>query len=177
MLMSMVGAKALAIVNIDGIYYFFSGTNAIVTHSDLNFYYKYTGSVVIPETVTYNGTTYSVTRIGDEAFKYSSELTSVAIPNSVTSIGKDAFYDLYGLSRVNISDLSAWCIIEFESSSSNPLRYADLYLNEEEVKDLIIPNSVTSISSYAFYGCYSLTSVTIPNSVTSIGSYAFAYCI
>ncbi len=119
----------------------------------------------------------SVTSIGDKAFGFCSGLTSVTIGNGVTSIGTDAFYECSGLTSVNISDIAAWCNIDFAGSESNPLSYAHhLYLNGEEVKDLVIPNSVTSIGNYAFRGCSGLTSVTIPNSVTSIGSYAFSYC-
>ena len=119
----------------------------------------------------------SVTSIGDWAFQYCSGLTSVTIGNSVTSIGEDAFYECSGLTSVHISDISAWCNIEFSNTISNPLLYAyHLYLNGEEVKDLVIPNSVTSIGDYAFCSCLGLTSVTIPNSVTSIGNSAFSSC-
>ena len=120
----------------------------------------------------------SVTSIGEAAFYKCSSLTSVTIPNSVTSIGGSAFKECSSLTSVNITDLAAWCKISFGSSiNTNPLYYAhNLYLNGELVKDLVIPNSVTSIGDYAFSGCSSLTSVTIPNNVTSIGKSAFAYC-
>ena len=92
----------------------------------------------------------SVTEIGNYVFAGCSGLTSVEIPNSVTSIGEDAFYDCTGLTKVEISDLEAWCKINFPSSA-NPLYYAKhLYLNGEEVKDLVIPASVTSIGNRAF---------------------------
>ena len=160
----------------------------------------YSGEVVIPESVKYYGTAYSVTSIGESAFYYCSfltsvtipnsvtsivesafykcsRLTSVTIPNSVTSIGDRAFYDCSFLTSVYISDIAAWCKIDFENDDSNPLSYAHhLYLNGEEVKDLVIPNSVTSIGNYAFYYCKFLTSVTIGNSVTSIGYCAFEDC-
>ena len=119
----------------------------------------------------------SVTSIESGAFYNCSGLTSVTIGNSVTSIGYDAFYNCNKLEIVNISDIKSWCEIDFEYVYSNPLYYAHhLYLNGEEINDLIIPNSVTRIGVAAFKDCYGLISVTIPNSVTSIGSNAFYNC-
>ena len=120
----------------------------------------------------------SVTGFGDDAFFGCSGLTSVTIGSSVTSIGINAFYDCSGLKKVVVSDIAAWCGIKFGDANANPLLYAKhLYSDKNtEIKDLVIPNGVTSIGDYAFQCCSGLTSATIPNSVTIIGYVAFAGC-
>jgi len=252
----------------DGIYYDIVDGHAVVTNNGQD--NSYSGDVIIPETVTHDGTTYPVTAIGDYAFKGSTglihvtipegitsigycafwecmgltsvtipesvasigdyafascyslrelvfnavncedfgwpspflysgiasitigdnvkripdyfaceleSLTTVSIGKSVTSIGAAAFEECLGLTSVHITDLAAWCTISYFSWTSNPLYYARrLFLNGEEIKDLVIPSSVTSISSFAFLSCSHLTTVTIPNTVTSIGDYAFEDC-
>ena len=184
---------------VDGIYYWVGEDNTVsVKFGEV----KYSGDVVIPESVEYGGKTYSVTFISNGAFYKCGSLTSVNIPKSVTaigemvfalcenltsvtigngimSIGERAFDYCPNLSSVHITDLEAWCRIQFyDKYSSNPLINAHhLFLNGEEIKALEIPNTVISINDYAFRGCSGLTSVTIPNSVISIGAYAFRDCI
>ena len=105
----------------------------------------------------------SVTSIGDDAFNYCEFLTSVTIPDSVTSIGEGAFEDCTSLTSVTIPDsVTSIGSSAFEDCTS--------------LTSVTIPDSVTSIGDYAFDGCTSLTSVTIPDSVTSIGELAFGSC-
>ena len=140
----------------------------------------YQGYIVIPEEVTYENITRKVTSIGSKAFRsyYGYEsLTSITIPNSVKRIVEGAFDYCNNLTSVHITDITAWCNITFSSTTSNPLYYAHhLFLNGQEVKDLVIPNSATRIGSCTFADCSSLISVTIPNSVTTIGEEAFSGC-
>jgi hypothetical protein len=119
----------------------------------------------------------SVSEIGDYTFSYCTGLTEVTIPNSVSEIGKYAFSGCTNLKKVNISDLTSWCKISFANYKANPIYYAThLFINDNEITDIEIPETVTTISVYAFDGFTNLKSVTIPNSVTSIGNYAFYGC-
>ena len=168
----------------------YDGVTYSVTSIGVYAFYNHSGltSITIPNSVTSIGNEAfrycsgltsitipnSVTSIGDKAFDFCSGLTSVTIPNSVTTIGNEAFQNCVSLTAVHITDLAAWCNISFGQSSISHLYH--LYLNGEEVKDLVIPNSVTSIGASAFHCCSGLTSLTISNSVTSIGSSAFASC-
>ena len=116
----------------------------------------------------------NVTAIGGYAFGNCSGLTSVTIPNSVTSIGSDAFSGCSGLSSIRVASGNT-----VYDSRDNCNAIIKTQKNELVVgcKNTIIPNSVTSIGRYAFWGCSDLLSVAIPNSVTYISDYAFADCI
>lgn len=133
------------------------------------FSYSNITSVIIPE---------GVTAIGEYAFDCCTSLVSVTIPSSVNSSDLYAFRNCESLTGVYITDIAAWCEIDFHfyDSLSNPLYYAkNLYLDHELVTDLVIPDSVTSINRSAFQ-CCNITSVIIPGGVTSIGIEAFKNC-
>lgn len=116
----------------------------------------------------------SVISIDGDAFADCSNLTSIVIGCGVTSIGIWEFDRCTKLNRVTISDPDAWLHISFAGERANPLHYAHaLYVGDDLLTDLVIPNTVTDISQYAFDGCTSITSVYIPQSVKSIGQYAF----
>ena len=157
---------------------------------------EYTGDVTVPSTVAYNGNTYSVTRIGNEAFRSCSGLTSIEIPGSVTSIGGSAFLGCSGLTSIEIpGSVTSIGVGAFSSCYG--------------LTSIEIPGSVTSIGNGAFFGCSGLTSIVvaeentvydsrnncnaiietatntliqgckntiIPGSVTSIGNGAFYLC-
>ncbi len=136
-----------------------------VTYRDTN-YNSYSGNVVIPETVTYNGTMYKVIAIGIRAFYECSDLTQVTIPNSVVEIDDQAFY--------NCSSLTGTLTIP--NGVTEIGNYA-FYRCSGLTGELIIPNGVTEIGSYSFYNCRGLTGeLIIPNGVTEIDEYAFYYC-
>ncbi|MBO5865889.1 MAG: leucine-rich repeat domain-containing protein, partial [Bacteroidaceae bacterium] len=160
LLLCCVGTATAHQFEVDGIYYniLSSANNAVeVTYKgdySSSYSYEYTGSVVIPESVTYNGRTYSVTSIGDGTFCNCNGLTSITIPNSVTSIGSSAFSGCSGLTSVEIPN-SVTSIGNYTFHGCTGLT------------SITIPDSVTSIGESAFYYCTKLTSITIPNSVTS----------
>jgi hypothetical protein len=107
-----------------------------------------TGALTIPATVTYNDTTYLVTKIGNHAFDYCSGLTSITIPNTVASIGENAFGECSGLTSVTIPN-SVTRISNYAFSGCNGLT------------SITIPNSVTAIGVEAFRSCTGLTSITV----------------
>jgi hypothetical protein len=169
MLLSMLAFDLSAYdFEMDGIYYNYkngsSGSSVSVTYKRVDYYdyggsyyiSDYTGNVIIPESVTYNGKSYSVTSIDEYAFEDCTGLTSVTIPNSVTSIGNDAFEGCTGLTSVTIPN-SVSFIGSFAFYECNSLT------------TITIPNSVTYIDYGAFEGCKNISQVIVP--VTDFGDF------
>lgn len=150
---------------INGIFYNFSGTEAEVTSIEpkgkTNTYF---GAVRIPQSVTHEGTIYTVTSIGDKAFGMCSKMTSISIPKTVTRIGDYAFTSCTGITSISIPN-SVTSVGNFAFSGCAGLT------------NITIPKSVTSIGDNAFAGCSELGSVTISEGVTSIGKEAFFGCL
>ncbi len=162
----------------DGIIYVIKNDKAVVT--------RYTGikkNVIIPSVVELNLKEYTVASIGEYSFRRSSNLISIEIPNSVTSIGVDAFVNCSWLVNVYYNGtIEDWCNITFSNVYSNPMYPAKhFYMLDEngeyyEVINIVIPDTITSIDNYQFSHFDNLESIEIPNSVTSIGDYAFYGC-
>lgn len=189
-IMTLSSLSALAYdAEIDGIYYNFSGDEAIVT-----FLYRnssdnvnaYSGAVVIPKTVKYGGKTYNVTSIGYRAFCECANLTSVSIGNNVTNISNEAFGRCSGMTSItipgNVASIGDYAFYACRNLTSVTIDNGvtsignEAFIDCEGLTSISIPNSMGNIGYYAFRNCSSLTSVTIPESITSIGNGVFSGC-
>lgn len=128
--------------------------------------------VVIPEGIEYFGS----------IFNGCTSLEKITLPSTLTRIAGNPFKDCTTLKEVHISDLKAWCNMDFTdngrlSSDNCPFfTRATLYVNGKQVTDLVIPEGVTEIKPGAFNGASGIKSVSIPASVKKIGTFAFAGC-
>lgn len=167
----LLSLKASAKTTEDGVFEYEmndSDESVRITHCDETA----AGEVVVPETVGW----VKVTRIDSDAFKNCTEITSIVIPESVTAIGAGHFSGCSSLANIKVSEdnknYSSIDGVLFNKDGSRLL----VYPKGNKRSKYIVPVSATSIDSYAFYDCTSLTEITIPDSVTSIGSYAFSGC-
>ncbi len=198
MLMSIVVTTASAHdAEVDGIYYNLntSSQTATVTYKGSSWQEnEYSDGVVIPTSFTYKSVIYTVTSIGAFAFYACRDLTSITIPNSVTSIGEFAFnccslssitipnsITSIGNSAFELNDLSSIKVEEGNSyydSRDNCNAIIETVSNRliQGCCNTTIPNSVTCIGDGAFSNCHNLTTITIPNGVTSIENSAFLNC-
>ena len=166
MLLPMAGSAHDAII--DGIYYLFDqkAMTATVTYDHFQLF-KYSGEVVIPETVAYEGKSYCVAAIGNQAFYNNKELYSVIIPNSVISIGFQAFYGCSELCAINISDsvkdisMEAFESTRWYNSQPDGLVYAGKvaykFKGTMQATDIVLKEGTTGIAGNANDSQYSET--------------------
>lgn len=146
---------------VDGIYYQWTSDNSVsVTYKDEE-YNSYSGDIVIPQSLAFEGKTYQVTEIGENAFRFCDNLTSVSIPNSVTRIGDCAFQECSSLSYISIPN-------SVEVIGNHAFDYAGL-------TDVNLGNSIKTIGGNAFTGCQ-FSSLILPEGLLSIGENAFSEC-
>ena len=154
------GCKALTGIDIPG---------SVKTIGDYAFYNARLNEITLNE---------GLETIGEKCFSASGYriVKPIYIPSTLTWVGEDAFSNL-NCEYVNISDLAAWCNIDFANENSNPLsQCGSLRLNNEEVKELIIPEGVIAVKQYAFYNCESANTLILPNSLTQLANNAFMNC-
>ena len=182
--------------NIKNTYYLMAFAKSLYVLNEKQEYEEVT-EIVLPEGVTSNeyGAFYGYdnvtsitipegeTSIGVDAFGYSSSLISIIIPASVTSIGDSAFSNCENLEKVYYQGtLKQWCNITFGNYLSNPMYYAkSIYMLDEnneykEVTEIILPEGMTVVNDYTFYGFENVTSITIPESMMVFNEHAIFYC-
>ncbi len=141
---------------------------------------KQCGSNVLDEIVITSGTKIDGVYSSWEGGVFPSSITKITIPDSVTSIGKRAFYGCKNIEEVHVESLESWCALGLGFNYNNPLAVssdAKLYIGGEVPRgNYIIPDGITTIPMYTFRNCTELTSVTIPDGVTIIDCYAFSGC-
>ena len=170
-------------IRINGIYYLFDSSTLTAAVASPCHENGYSGAVIIPSTVTYQGKTYDVTKILFTAFYYNNNLKSVTIPNSVVEVGGLAFSNCPNLTSVNfpnsITEINyTYPYVDNCPSLTSPIynQHFFMYLPTSYSGAYTIPDGIEIINCSAFCGCTSLTSIEIPNSVTSIGWSAFKNC-
>ena len=166
MVSTKVSASDFTVINSDGVtisYKITSNSSVSVTYPEYDYSWLiYSGDIIIPESVEYKGKTYSVTSIGNYAFK-EDKITSVKIPNSVTNIGEEAFMNCYSLISIEIPE-GVTSIGERAFYGCNKL------------SSIRLPKNLTEIERGTFYNCSSLSSINMPKSITYIGTSAFYNC-
>ena len=199
----LLGANAAMAhdVEVDGIFYdlyYFKKVAYVTYKGDFydSFENEYTGTVVIPESITVDGVDYSVTSLGARCFDRCSGLTAITIPKSVTKLENNCFYRCSGLTAITIpksvTKLGNNCFTACSGLESIVVESGNtVYDSREDCNAIIetatntmitgcrntkIPNSVTSLGDYCFFYCTGLTSIAIPNSVTSLGDRCFSGC-
>ena len=182
-LLSMAGAKSFAqSFVVGGINYNVTSGNEVEVAP---YNRRYSGDIVIPETVNYDGTVFSVTAIGNEAFSKCYGLTSIVIPNTVKRIGRYAFYrtEIKSVTIGNsVTNIEYMAFRECDNLTSVTIPNSVTTIDNEAFEScdrlvsVVFGNNVATIGTAAFNGCSALTSITIPKSVATIGGTAFGGC-
>ena len=147
-------------------------------------------SVTIPSTVRMVGTrafancdgllTVTIATEGSlaqEAFLNCKNLETVNFTRCPATFQERIFLGCNSLSKINVSDLGAWCEASYTTFAASPLLYGkNLYVNNELVTELVIPEGTETVSDNAFYGCESITSIKLPSTLTKVGTKAFSQC-
>ncbi len=157
---------------VDGIYYDITSSSEPLTVEvtyETTSYNSYSGEVVIPNSVVYEGKSYDVTSIGDEAFYDCTSLSSITLPEGLTSIGESAFYGCTNLKFNQFENA------KYLGSENNPYLYL-FQANSTGVSSCTVNNRCKLIGDYAFHDRTSLTSITLPEGLTSIGGATFSGC-
>lgn len=136
---------------------------------------EFKGELIIPSSITYQGTPYTITSIREDDYKEYINITSIKVPYSVTSIGKCTFLNYSSLLSINV-DANNKHYSSIDGVLYNKTKTDLISCPLGKKGDIVIPNSVTSIGDCAFAFCIGLTAITIPDCVTSIGYMAFDYC-
>ena len=119
----------------------------------------------------------TITEVGRNAFSGWNG-TKITLPSTITKIGDDAFKECYALTSVYYQgDITSWCEITFENYDSNPLRFAgSLYIDGSLVTEIVIPDTITILGRYTFSG-WNGTNVTMPTSIEQLSNDCFSYCV
>ena len=162
-------------LKIGDMYYYTDVANKTATLTHASDGIKYSGDVVIPSEIEYEGEIYTVKTVGYYAFEDCDDLTSVTIPNSITDITESAFDGCSELTNINVDESNAIYKsvngVLFSQNGETLLIYP-----KGRSGAFTMPDGVTNIGSEAFKNCHKLTGVTISNSVINIGNDAFANC-
>lgn len=174
---------------IDGIYYRIVNGNEVAVSFRGNYYYsdsnEYSGVIIIPETVCYDGVTYTVISIDNGAFYECTGLTRVEIPNSIKSIDDQAFRGCSGLNSINLPNsliTIGWAAFDHCTSlteieiPNSVTTIEGAAFSTTGITSIEVPSSVTAIKEGVFYQCYELKNIKLPNTIKYFGREAFCYC-
>ena len=178
--MSFFHAIAQETVTVDNIKYYIENGEATIAVQDENL----SGDIVIPKSISYDGNNYVVIRATNGAFQ-NTDITSIILPNSITSLGNSCFKYCHNLTSVKLPDNitvlgdEAFCTCDKLSSVKLPTTLTSLgkwCFQHCGITTLTLPNSITTIGQGCFYSCSNLETVTLPQNITNLPDFAFNDC-